>query len=808
MRTDIAGFFGFAERGPVPDPAETDPGKRVQVAMKLNSWNDFRLVFGGLLPYSYLAYAVRGFFATGGETCYVVRVGVAATPPSTAVMPLPAAITSKQVALLGASADAGATLIELDAAVTLGIGTSITIGDPAFNQRLIVTSVIDTQTITISDANQPGAGLSFAHLAGEPVFGLTGPAVAYPVTTIAAATTEGATTIQLGSSDVNGIDTGSLIAIGDPVNGECVSVASIVDDQTITVQPALQSMHAVGDPVYPIEGSGLTAAAAENSTKLQVANAGVFALDDLVSIEGGGVTEVRVVTAAPSGSTIQLGRGLGFDFPAGSVVRRYTTALTVRAYSAGDWGNRIKLEVTPLDPGNAVTHFSLRVTVDQGADPAQPPQEEFYPLLSLDPYDPYPMMSSDLGSSSPSQANSPSISAIYAPQVIFNNSQLIQLIPLPPPNGTLLPTGTFLMVNSGALATNDLYLEGGSDGTIPTPAAAPPPPASNPCIGKTTAAVARPKPPYPPPPKATNQDFQNALDVLGLVDEIAILSCPDAAGPPPETPLITGATGWSMAAIQQAMVAQCAQLQNRVAVLDTPPAQQPAQALAWLNQQGYSSPAARYGAVYYPWLKVPDELGMEGPNRTVPPSGHVAGAYAYTDNNSGVQKPPANVELQFVSDVELAVTNQQQGFLNPAGINAIRPFPGRGIRVWGARSIVQPAIDPDWIYIHTRRLMSMIEDSVAKASQWIVFRTNDGNLRLMLTHSLNVFLESIWRAGGLKGARPSESYFVKCDSTNNTPSTIDAGLLICQVGVAAAAPMEFLVFELRRSVAGSQVVEA
>jgi phage tail sheath protein FI len=78
----------------------------------------------------------------------------------------------------------------------------------------------------------------------------------------------------------------------------------------------------------------------------------------------------------------------------------------------------------------------------------------------------------------------------------------------------------------------------------------------------------------------------------------------------------------------------------------------------------------------------------------------------------------------------------------------------------------------------------------------------------MLTHSLNVFLQTIWLAGGLLGARPSEGYFVKCDSTNNTPTTIDAGQLVCQVGVAVAAPMEFLVFEMRRSVAGAQVVEA
>ena len=102
----------------------------------------------------------------------------------------------------------------------------------------------------------------------------------------------------------------------------------------------------------------------------------------------------------------------------------------------------------------------------------------------------------------------------------------------------------------------------------------------------------------------------------------------------------------------------------------------------------------------------------------------------------------------------------------------------------------------------------MIEDSVEQASRWVVFQTNDDNLRRMLTHSLNTFLQSIWLTGGLQGSRPSDGYFVKCDSTNNPQTSIDAGQLICQVGVAIAAPMEFVVFDIRRSVAGAQVVEA
>lgn len=771
----------------------------MQAAVKLTSWNDFRLIFGGFLPYSYLAYAVRGFFATGGETCYVARVGVAATPPTLAFMPLPAAITSTLIAHLGNPVTPGATQISLDSPFDLAIGNLIAIGDPAdpalyplpdpsINGGVgsvrwpTVASVIDSMTVTINPA------LATGHDAGEPVYKLAGPAVAVPITFIAAATISSQTQIRLESSDV--VSAGDLIAIGDPLGGDCVSVMSIVDDQTVTVQPPLESKHNVGDAVYPVLGSALSLASAIGDSSLTVAKLQFgkndrFASGDLVTVESDGVSELRnVVAVTPTTTTLQLGLALNFAHKVGAAVRKYDAAFSVTAASPGAWGNGINLEVRALDRGNAVTHFSLRVTVDQGADPVQPQQQEFYPLLSLDPAD-------------------PSAGDIYAPDVL-KASQLIQISP------DSIAQGTLLLVDTGPLQSGNVHLEGGSDGAPNTTTGAPTLTVANPCKSQAAPPPPNPKWPYPSPPNATNQDFQDALDVLGLVDEIAILCCPDAAGPPPQTP---AANPWSMQVIQQTMVEQCVRLQYRVAVLDTPRSQasgaplQPAQALTWLNQQGYSDPAARFVAVYYPWLNVPDALGIEGPSRTVPPCGHVAGAYAYTDNQFGVQKPPANVELHFVSNVQLAVTNQQQGFLNPAGINAIRAIPGRGTRVWGARSLAS-SLNPDWQYIHTRRLMSMIEDSVERASRWVVFQTNDDDLRRMLTHSLNVFLQNIWFAGGLKGARPTDSYFVKCDSTNNPQSSIDAGQLICQVGVAIAAPMEFLVFEMRRDVTGAQVVEA
>lgn len=103
--------------------------------------------------------------------------------------------------------------------------------------------------------------------------------------------------------------------------------------------------------------------------------------------------------------------------------------------------------------------------------------------------------------------------------------------------------------------------------------------------------------------------------------------------------------------------------------------------------------------------------------------------------------------------------------------------------------------------------MSMIEESVFKSMQWAVFEPNDFSLRRTLVHSLSVFLEQIWRQGGLKGALTAEAFYVKCDETNNPPSVVDAGQIVCQVGVAVAAPMEFIVFEIRRGPGGTQTTE-
>jgi len=386
----------------------------------------------------------------------------------------------------------------------------------------------------------------------------------------------------------------------------------------------------------------------------------------------------------------------------------------------------------------------------------------------------------------------------YAPTVLENQSNLIRMcvgsgsISLPPA--------------PSSLASGIFYLQGGRDGL---------------------SAISL-------------RDFTGGpedlrgLRLLESIDEIAMIAVPDAVFelPPPlqgpssvvdncvaavppapnpvaddPTAVITPLTPQQSVQLQFQMIDQCQRLRYRVALIDPPDGLQIGDVQTWPTDQGLVfSPSSRFAAIYYPWMIAPDTLEPTRPTRNVPPSGYVAGAYAYNDLTYGVQKPPANIELQYVVDVAMEISDLQQEGLNLNNINAIRAFPGRGIRVWGARSLAAVG-DEDWRFIHVRRLMSAIEATVERSMGWVVFQNNTDTLRRSLTHSLTVLLQGIWTKGGLMGHKPTDAFYVKCDAKNNPQTVIDLGQLICEVGIAIAAPMEFLIFEIRQDASGAQILE-
>ena len=211
---------------------------------------------------------------------------------------------------------------------------------------------------------------------------------------------------------------------------------------------------------------------------------------------------------------------------------------------------------------------------------------------------------------------------------------------------------------------------------------------------------------------------------------------------------------------------------------------------------------SKYAAFYYPWVKVVDPVtrGL----KLVPPGGHIVGIYARSDTTRGVHKAPANEVVRGIAGLERQVTKGEQDILNPRRVNCIRSFPGRGIRVWGARTA---SSDPEWKYINVRRLFLYLEESIKEATQWVVFEPNDQRLWDRVKQSVTTFLTRVWRDGALMGKSPEEAFFVKCDETTMTQNDIDNGRLIVLIGVAPVKPAEFVIFRIAQWRGGSAVSE-
>ena len=279
---------------------------------------------------------------------------------------------------------------------------------------------------------------------------------------------------------------------------------------------------------------------------------------------------------------------------------------------------------------------------------------------------------------------------------------------------------------------------------------------------------------------------------LEALDEISMVAVPDLMAA-----YQRGAIDLeSVKAVQLGLIAHCELMGDRMAVIDPPPGLNARDIRKWrMETSNYDS---RYAALYYPWIKVFDP--SSGQSRIIPPSGHVAGIWARNDSERGVHKAPANEIVRGAVDLELQITRGEQDLLNPIGINCIRSFPGRGIRVWGARTL---ASDPAWRYLNVRRYFNYLEESILVGTQWVVFEPNDEALWARIRRNISAFLVNEWRNGALFGSRPEEAYYVKCDAETNTPESVDLGRVVCEIGIAPVKPAEFVVFRLAQFSGGS-----
>ncbi|GGP77498.1 phage tail sheath family protein [Streptomyces melanogenes] len=283
---------------------------------------------------------------------------------------------------------------------------------------------------------------------------------------------------------------------------------------------------------------------------------------------------------------------------------------------------------------------------------------------------------------------------------------------------------------------------------------------------------------------------------LEAIDEISMVAVPDLMAA-----YQRGAIDLEgVKAVQLGLIAHCELMGDRVAIIDPPPGQNARQIRVWRQETaGYDS---KYAALYYPWIKSFDPAS--GQSRLIPPSGHVAGIWARNDSERGVHKAPANEVVRGAVDLELQITRGEQDLLNPIGVNCIRAFPGRGIRVWGARTL---SSDPAWRYLNIRRYFNYLEESILIGTQWVVFEPNDHNLWARIRRNISAFLVNEWRSGALFGQSPSEAYYVKCDEETNPPESVDLGRVVCEIGIAPVKPAEFVIFRLAQFSSGSGELE-
>jgi phage tail sheath protein FI len=234
------------------------------------------------------------------------------------------------------------------------------------------------------------------------------------------------------------------------------------------------------------------------------------------------------------------------------------------------------------------------------------------------------------------------------------------------------------------------------------------------------------------------------------------------------------------------VITHCEKNRFRFAVIDAPAKRAIATDLDPRSQND-----SKYAAFYYPWIVISDP--RSGVRREVPPGGYMCGIYSRTDNTRGVFKAPANEVVRGAIDLEYEIDNGTQENLNPKGINVIRRFPGRGIRVWGARTL---SSDPLWKYISVRRLFIFLEASIYNSTQWVVFEPNDQRLWARVKQTLTLFLRTQWREGALFGAKEEEAFSVAVGRETMTEDDILNGRLIIEVGIAPVRPAEFVIFRV------------
>ncbi len=262
---------------------------------------------------------------------------------------------------------------------------------------------------------------------------------------------------------------------------------------------------------------------------------------------------------------------------------------------------------------------------------------------------------------------------------------------------------------------------------------------------------------------------------------------------------ITGTDSDSFDAALSAALVYC-ELKRAFFILETPVDENTMQKVKnWRAGKG-SLIRSKNAALYFPRVRIPDPLN-EFRLRSVGASGTIAGLYSRTDTNRGVWKAPAGTEatLRNVSQIDYVLSDQENGVLNPLGINCIRNFPVYGIINWGARTMEgADALASEWKYVPVRRLALFLEESLFRGTQWVVFEPNDEPLWAQIRLNVGAFMNNLFKQGAFQGTSPKDAYLVKCDSETTTQNDINLGVVNIVVGFAPLKPAEFVFIKIQQ----------
>jgi hypothetical protein len=749
LRTDIAAFIGIAQMGPLNVPTP------------VNSWEQFQSVFGNYLPNGYMAYCAQAFFENGGRTMYGVRVAASDTQTSTAPGVIQPADGFSSIVVSTQGFATGALATARQTATSAAVGTQ-----PASRAASILTSVAGFPQGSVVNIQQSSPTA------------VTDVRIAQGV--------DAATNTVYWDAPLD-----ATFDLTQPMEFSAFQQQDIlvqgVASNTINWSASLAGTFNLTQPITIATGAanarGMLFDSDGNPTALLEAQTpGVWgdALTVFVAQTSLAAATTSELPQPPTGQASFLTSIVGFSM--GTLVQAYQpgVAAQYRYVVATDPGaNALVWDtplVAPLNLSAAISFESAEFSVSVRLNGLE---KEIFSGLSLNPNSAnYVETAISATTSNFIQATDMHSHALYAAR-------------LPNPSAPQLNEGV-LSFRGGrdgiaALTLNDFTGDPGSETkwglrTLedvdqvsivccpdiligPSPAViytVPPPVNTNPCLpGLTPPSIAAQ---YAPPPVEAAPQFS-------LSD---------------------------VAAMQQAMILHCEAMQYRVALLDPPDFGYPKQQVSlgevqtWRNQFDSS-----YAALYFPWVLVSDPLLLNNQIvRRIPPSGHAAGVCAYTDTSVGVWQAPANIELQWAQDLTVEITPAMQGFLNPLGINCIRAFRGRGLRIFGARTL---SSDSSWIFLNVRRLMCMIEQAMELALQWAVFEPNNFYLWQKVTLAATTFLNTLWKQGALVGNTAAQAFFVKCNQQTNPLAATSQGQMLAVIGVAPTQPAEFLIFRIGKT---------